>query len=118
MLFRESHLWFFPAPASPPDNVRAVADSSTSITVTWDMVPPIDQNGVITVYEVRYEPLETFGTLDTQTVTISAPMMSVTLTDLQEFVYYNISVRAYTTEGEGPYSMGVMEITFADCKCS
>ena len=25
------------------------------------MVPPIDQNGIITMYEVLYEPLETFS---------------------------------------------------------
>ena len=30
--------------------------------------------------------------------------MSVVLTDLQEFNGYNISIRAYTSVGEGPYS--------------
>ena len=70
------------------------------------------------MYEVQYEPLETFdGLIQTQTMNISASMMSVTLTDLQEFVNYNISVRAYTSEGEGPYSVGVTAITLENSKC-
>ena len=89
--------------------------SSTEIMVTWDMVPAIDQNGIITMYEVRYEPLETFGgQIQTQTMTVQAPMMSVTLRNLQEFVNYNISVRAYTSVGEGPYSSGMTAMTQQD----
>ena len=70
------------------------------------------------MYEVQYEPLEMFdGLIQTQTMNISAPMMSVTLTGLQEFVNYNISVRAYTSEGEGPYSVGVTVMTLENSKC-
>ena len=73
--------------------------------VTWDPVPDIDQNGIITEYEVMYEPLETFnGNITTQRMNVTAPEMSVTLTELQEFVFYNISVRAYTSVGAGPFS--------------
>ena len=78
--------------------------------VTWDVVPPIDQNGVITVYEVLYEPMETFsGAIGPLTVNVTK--RSSLLTGLQEYVEYTISVRAYTSEGEGPYSVGVIERT-------
>ena len=57
------------------------------------------------MYEVLYQPLETFeGAIQTLTMNIAAPEMSLVLMDLQEFVYYNISVRAYTSVGAGPYS--------------
>ena len=93
------------APASPPDNVTVMVLSSTEILVSWDMVPAIDQNGIITMYEVQYKPLETFGgQIQTETVNVAAPEMSVNLTNLQEFVNYDISVRAFTSVGEGPYS--------------
>ena len=104
-------------PAAPPDDVRVMAVSSTSIYVTWDVVPPIDQNGIITMYEVVYQPLETFnGIISTQTMNVSGTEMSVILIELQEFVNYTISVRAYTSVGAGPYSNEVTVTTLEDCK--
>ena len=102
-------------PDSPPSNVTATAQSSTSILVTWDMVPPMDQNGVITMYQVLYTPLQTFrGAIGTESMTVTEQM--ATLTGLQEYVEYNISVRAYTSVGAGPYSDGVVVRTSEDGK--
>ena len=93
----------------------ATVVSSTEIMVTWDMVPPINQSGVITMYEVLYQPQETFdGSIEDLTVNVSAPEMSVVLMNLQEYVNYTISVRAYTSVGEGPYSEGIVELTDED----
>ncbi len=105
-------IFFLTAPASPPD-MMTVADSSTSIVVIWYMVRDIDQNGIITMYEVRYEPLETFNDTIT-TMTETAQQRTVVLRNLQEYVDYNISVRAYTSEGEGPYSTEITERTLED----
>ena len=78
----------------------------------------MDQNGVITMYEVLYQPQETFnGAIGDLTVNVSAPAMSVVLMDLQEYVNYTIFVRAYTSVGEGPYSEGNIELTDEDSKC-
>ena len=91
-----------------------MVQSSTDIMVTWDVVP-IDQNGVITVYEVQYEPLEIFGgQIQTQTINVIAPNMSVALRNLEEHVSYNISVRAYTCAGEWPYSVEMTAMTLQD----
>jgi hypothetical protein len=83
--------------------------------VTWDIVPPIDQNGVITMYQVLYEPLETFGgaigPLD-----VNVTELTSDLTDLEEYVNYTISVRAYTSVGAGPPSDGIVEMTDEDSK--
>ena len=93
----------------------ATVVSSTEIMVTWDMVPPINQSGVITMYEVLYQPQETFdGSIEDLTVNVSAPEMSVVLMDLEEYVNYTISVRAYTSVGEGPYSDGIIQLTNED----
>ena len=98
-----------------------MAVSSTIISVTWDMVPPIDQNGIITMYEVMYQPLETFnGNISTQTMNVSGTEMSVALMELQEFVNYTIFVRAYTSVGAGPYSDEIIVMTPQDgklCTC-
>ena len=101
-----------PVPASPPEKVRAMAESSTTIVVMWEEVPPIDQNGVITMYEVMYTPLETFGgTLQSNSTIVLEPARSVNLTGLEEYVNYSISVRAYTSEGAGPSSDDVTVLT-------
>ena len=81
----------------------AMASSSRNIIVLWEEVEPIDQNGIITMYEVLYQPLATFGgAIGLQTANVTE--LTADLTDLQEFVNYNISVRAYTSVGAGPYS--------------
>ena len=88
--------------------------SSTEIQVNWTKVPDIDQNGIITQYQVMYEPLMTFGVLNTIIINISNLTMSITLFGLEEYVEYNISVRAYTSVGPGPYSVGIVRRTLED----
>ena len=84
----------------------------------WEEVPPIEQNGVITMYEVMYTPLETFGgTLESDTVNVLGSNSSVDLMGLEEYVNYEISVRAYTSVGVGPYSVAVTVLTMQDSKC-
>ena len=87
----------------------------------WDNVLEIDQNGIITMYEVLYQPLETFdGAIMTQTINVNAlnfrRHIYTFLKDLEEYVNYTISVRAYTKEGAGPYSEEVTIMTREDGK--
>ena len=98
------------APDSPA-NVTATTTSATSIMVAWGMVPLMEQNGAIIRYEVMYTPLETFEeTLGSHLTNVSGSD-SVDLTGLEEYVNYNISLRAYTSVGAGPYSVGVTVLT-------
>ncbi len=54
-----------------------------------------------------YEPLIKFsGTLNT--IAVNTTNFSIILEALEEFVEYNISVRAYTNDGPGPYSVGTV----------
>ena len=88
-----------------PLNVKAVANSPTEITVYWQEVPAFNRNGIILLYEVLYH-----STLDqTQTLnTTDASTFTLLLNELEEFVEYNISVRAYTEAGAGEDSMPVV----------
>ena len=100
------------APASPPGQVEAMVVSPTQIRVTWNVVPNIDRNGMITLYEIEYTPLMDFGgQIGTQMVEVSVENLFVTLGNLEEFVEYNISVRAHTLAGPGPYSNGTIART-------
>ena len=83
--------------------------------VSWDEVPPIDQNGIIINYQVLYQSLDTFGgAIGLLEVNVSMTDMFVVISDLEEYVSYNISVRAFTSAGEGPYSDGVLAMTNED----
>ena len=107
-----------PLPAAPdasPQNVMTMVLSSTEIEVTWEEVPAINRSGVITMYEVQYEPLETFDDqIFIETINTSGPVLILNLTGLEEYVEYSISVRAYTSTGPGPYSDPVTVRTETD----
>ena len=83
--------------------------------VAWEEVLPIDQNGIIIIYEVQYEPLQFTESLST--LVVNTTDIAINLTNLQEYVEYNISVRAYTAIGFGPFSTEITERTFEDGKC-
>ena len=98
-------------------NVTAIVTSAISITVTWNEVDFMDQNGVITMYEVMYIPQDIFGgQIEANATNISASEFSAVLQTLQEYVNYSIRVRAYTNEGPGPYSDPIKRLTLQDCK--
>ena len=81
--------------------------------VSWGEVPAIDRNGIIITYELLLEPLETFGDLigDEQ---YNSTNLFLVVTNLQEFVDYSISVRAYTIVGPGNYSGTIIRTTLED----
>ena len=74
------------------------------------MVLPIDQNGDITMYQVLYHTLQEFS--GAENVTVLERMAF--LRGLEEHEKYNISVRAYTSVGAGPYSDEYEEKTLED----
>jgi len=84
--------------------------------VVWEEISPLDQNGVIILYEVMYTPNQTFnGSIGPNSTNISGTEFSLVLRDLQEFVTYTVSVRGYTEVGPGNSDEGTAQ-TFEDSK--
>ena len=98
-------------PSSSPSNVSAMAVSSTEISVMWQEVAAIDQNGNITQYEITYN-----GEFENQSNLTDGNARSFIITGLDEFANYSLSVRAYTSVGPGPYSPFALETTEEDSK--
>ena len=94
--------------------MQTVVLSSTTIMVTWEEVPAIDENGIIIIYEIQFVPLQFTETLMPDS--INTTNLFIEITGLQEYVEYNISVRAYTSVGPGPFSAAVTNQTFEDGK--
>ncbi|XP_068726145.1 protein sidekick-1-like [Montipora capricornis] len=98
-------------PNAPPGNFRKFNTTSTSIVLQWDQVEADDQNGVILSYTVTYKALPN-GSEKTHKVT--APTTLATLTGLNEYTNYSITVFASTIKGGGPVSQPLIIITDQD----
>ena len=103
----------FTEPNAPPVNVRGHNTSSTSILVQWGEVPAADQNGIILSYTVTYKALPNGNE---QSENVTAPTTQATLTGLNEYTNYSISVFASTAKGAGNASAPIMVITDEDSK--
>ena len=100
-------------PNAPPANVRGQNTSSTTILVEWGVVPAADQNGIILSYTVGYTALP--GGSE-QTKVVNAPATDTTLTGLNKFTNYSITVFASTSKGGGNVSEPTVVITDEDSK--
>ena len=105
--------YFLTEPSAPPSNVTGRSASSTSIFVSWGQVLFLDQNGVILSYTVTYRALPSGSS---QTKNVSASVNQTTLTDLNEFTNYSITVFASTSKGGGIQSTAIVVITDEDSK--
>ena len=104
---------FSTEPNAPPANVTGHNTSSTSIFVSWGQVPFQDQNGVILSYTVSCRALPSGSS---QTRTVTAPANQTTVTGLNEYTDYSITVFASTSKGRGNESTPVAVITDEDSK--
>ena len=94
-------------PDGNPQNVIAAVISSMSISVLWEMVPLISQNGIIIAYEVLLEP----------GIVRNSSNLNVTIEDLNVGTIYKVSVRAFTDIGPGPPSSPIVTVrTLEDSK--
>ena len=87
--------------------------SSTSILVTWNEVLPGDRNGIITSYNITYKS-QTEN--DNGNVQVNGSVRQTELTNLKEYVNYNITVLASTVKGDGPASDPIVVRTDQDSK--
>ena len=75
--------------------------SSIAITVQWEMVPCIEQNGDITGYTVRV--LES-GKMERVEDVVGDDVTQVTISELTPSTTYSIQVAAVNSIDTGPYS--------------
>ena len=110
------------APETPPLDCSGIANSSTSIDITWS--PPVMPNGIITDYNVSYVPGQSLSTADYSTdgnvsINIGNNDTNTIVTDLRIATSYTIVLAAHTVVGIGPYSnpMECVVQTMEDGEC-
>ncbi|CAH3030418.1 unnamed protein product, partial [Porites evermanni] len=96
---------------APPTNVKGNNVTSTSIFVQWDEVPADNKNGIVVNYTVTYAELPSG---DSGKEIVIAPRTNATLTGLQKFTNYSITVFASTSKGGGNKSEPIIVITDED----
>lgn len=80
--------------------------TSTSLNVEWNQVPEDSRHGVITGYDLKWGRK---GGPFTESASTSG--RTHVLSPLDEFSEYNISVRARTAAGDGPWSQWISHRT-------
>ena len=104
---------FLSEPSAAPLNVTGHNTSSTSILVVYGDVPAFDQNGIIKNYTITYRSL----TEGHNGSAIAGPSdRQKELTNLREYVDYEITVLASTSKGYGPQSSPILVSTDEDSK--
>ena len=79
----------------------------------WDKVPADQQNGIITGYTITYQS----QTENDNGIVVAGPDERQTnLTNLKEYVIYNITVFASTVKGDGPADAPIVVRTDQDSK--
>ncbi|XP_060598299.1 protein sidekick-2-like [Ruditapes philippinarum] len=90
-------------PSKGPENVDAIALSSTSVNVSWDDVPILHQHGIILGFKVEYKsPLRNISSEFKDAP--GRTTRHVIVENLQKFVLYEVRVLAYTKMGDGELS--------------
>ena len=79
----------------------------------WEEVPADQQNGIITAYTIRYHSQKEN---DNGNVQVNGSVRQRELTNLKEYVNYNITVFASTVNGDGPATVPIIVRTDQDSK--
>ena len=91
-------------PSAAPQNFTAHfnATSHDSIFLSWDPLPPEDQNGIILGYLINITDI---SREDTQQ--FSSDTHNLTIESLRPHTTYTCLVAAYTSVGMGPFSVEI-----------
>ncbi|KFB50862.1 AGAP004902-PA-like protein [Anopheles sinensis] len=91
-------------PSRPPEDIRCMAQSSTSIQVSWQPPQAHHTNGLLQGYKVFYECATEDAIASGEMETRKTTSLTVHLSNLRKFSNYSIQVLAYTRMGDGVIS--------------
>ena len=80
-----------------------VSTTATSIAVTWQSLPPCDENGAITNYTIAYK-MKSGSFIE---IVVDAANRTVVISRLTPFTIYTIKMAASTSAGRGEFGQEV-----------
>ena len=96
-----------PVPSASPKNTMIDNTTVFTITLKWEPVDCMYQNGKITEYIIQYHPQDR----ENETINDTTVMLEFTITDLQPYTVYVIRVAAVNDAGIGVYGTLTAETT-------
>ena len=103
------------APSRAPDGFTVTAESSTSITASWQLPPLEDRNGVIRGFKLFYKKEGSSGP-QTMKLINNKVVRTTDVSGLSKYTKYEFQVLAFTSVGDGPNSTVKSETTKEDGK--
>ena len=99
-------IFYFLAPGVGPEPLSSAQVNRTTFNISWEPLLREKSHGKVILYEVKAIFLKK-GNLRKRSViyspSVNTSVTFVVLSDLELCAKYNVSVRAYTAEGSGPY---------------
>ena len=114
MLFLSKNL--IAVPSQAPIRFTVTADTSTSITTTWQLPPADSRNGIIRGFKLFYREEDTADSQITTLAINDSTTYSRTVSGLLRYTKYEFQVLAFTSVGDGPKSAAKVERTKEDGK--
>ena len=94
-------------PSAAPQGLFGVGNTNL-IIIIWDPPPQIERNGIIIHYQVTYHGMR----IDKRVHSLNETGLRKVIPNLHEGETYQLKVRAYTSQGSGPYSPILLLKTF------
>jgi len=109
-----------PVSDQPPANLTAHSTSSTSIEITWDLIPPHEKYIATRAYHVTMVRADHFSDTEQLNAILSACVnatnMTLHRTKLRKYTAYRITVAGVTDRGIGKASDEITVLTDEDGK--
>ena len=107
-------MWTHSAPSGIVNDLQPSKINFTSITVTWQPVSCLQQNGVITHYNFRYTES---SASHVASMIQSTTIISFTASSMYPGTSYTLEVAAVNSNGIGPYTQHVVSTLLPRGKC-
>lgn len=103
------YLSFISAPIAPPRAVQVQDAQSRRFTINWQAPPCLQTNGEVREYEYEATGVDPWASREQYRNRIGDTRASVD--GLTPFTKYRVKVRAWTSQGSGPWSQEIIVTT-------
>ena len=110
-----NNAFFIPVPPEAPTKFTVIAQSSTSVETSWELLKLHSRKGTIDGFKLIYRKEDSNDSAIILTIN-SAAVYTTNVTGLEKYTKYEFRVLAFSLGGDGPTSSAQVERTMEDGK--